>query len=103
MPQMFVLTVLGAIAAPRAAILVSNHANMHKHTLAEAHSPGDGDHLLHYLSVEGDNHPQFLCDKEHNKNTINKGTLGGACNRAAPRAFSGLDLPSQLMKVTGLF
>lgn len=78
MPQMFVLTVLGAIAAPRAAILVSNHANMHKHTLAEAHSPGDGDHLLHYLSVEGDNHPQFLCDKEHNKNTINKGTLGGA-------------------------
>lgn len=59
-------------------ILVSKHRNVHKRTLVEAYSPGDGDHLPHCVSVEGDGRPQFLYDKEPNKNTISSRVMGVA-------------------------
>lgn len=36
----------------------------YKNTPVEAYSPSEGDHLLHYVSAEGDNHKQFLYEKE---------------------------------------
>lgn len=34
-------------------------------TPVEAYSPSEGDHLLHCVPAEGDDHEQFLYDKEN--------------------------------------
>lgn len=43
---------------------------MHRQALVKAYSPSDGDHLLHYVSAEGDDHKQFLYDKETDQNRL---------------------------------
>lgn len=40
------------------------YTNTHALTPAEGYSPDERDHLLHYVPAEGDDHKQFLYDKE---------------------------------------
>lgn len=47
-------------------VLLGEQTLAHKYTRTpvEAYSPDEGDHLLHYVPAEGDDHKQFLYDKE---------------------------------------
>lgn len=40
------------------------YTSTHARTPAEGYSPDERDHLLHYVPAEGDDHKQFLYDKE---------------------------------------
>lgn len=49
---------------PHRVLLVRKHRYTSTHTHIEAYSPNERDYLLHYVSAEGDDHKQFLYDKE---------------------------------------
>ncbi len=53
-------------STPHRVLLVRKHTHTHTHTNTpvEVYSPDEGDHLLHYVPAEGDDHKQFLYDKE---------------------------------------
>ncbi len=70
-PSSFALT-LSHSSTPHRVLLVSTHKHStptytFKHTPVGVYSPNEGDHLLHYVPAEGDDHKQFLYDKERQR------------------------------------
>lgn len=54
-------------------------AQAHTHTPVEAYSPDEGDHLLHNVPAEGDDHKQFLYDKERHRKSESVTEPWGHC------------------------
>lgn len=56
------------------------HNRQHAHTRNKAYSPNERDHLLHNVLAEGDDHKQFLYDKEaHREGTSQLLSHKGRC------------------------